>query len=80
MSVTTVSEAQIKQRSGEYDLQQVRYLVLERCQLNSLNNITSCIGLVELSLARNEIVDVAGLVVCKMIISTTKNMFHSLCM
>jgi hypothetical protein len=51
-----MSEAVIKARSGEYDLEQVRYLSLERLSLSSLDlsdAVCRCTGLVELSLARN---------------------------
>ena len=53
-----MSEAVIKARSGEYDLEQVRFLRLEALRLTSLDDLSRCSSLIELSLSNNELVDV----------------------
>lgn len=53
-----MSEAVIKARSGEYDLEQVRFLRLEGLRLTCLDDLSRCSSMIELSLSNNELVDV----------------------
>lgn len=57
----------IRKVSGEYDLEQVRYLLLEQQGIDSLQNITLCINLVQLNLSRNKLGSIAGLQVLLLI-------------
>ena len=56
-----MSEALIKARSGEYDLELVRFLSLERVGLTGLGCLPQCVNLVELSLANNQLSDVENI-------------------
>lgn len=53
-----MSEAVIRARSGEYELEQVRFLRLEGLRLTRLDDLSRCTQLVELSLAHNELAEV----------------------
>lgn len=57
----SISEVMILRSSGEYDLEVVVNLKLEKLRIRTITNLDKCSSLIDLSLANNEIMSLSGL-------------------
>ena len=51
----SITEAIIKKESGEYDVEVIKRLTIQRYHISSITNLIDCVNLLELSLAFNEV-------------------------